>query len=309
MNAIDQKAERKLRERQLLESKKQILRELLKKFGPSLATRPHPRFPNKSLRDSVEYAIERGSLSIVRDTLSAVTRIQGELQPAPMTDGYVVAYGKTYGLNDKFKQYGFSLKKFGSSWAWYREVLSDKTWYWTQTVEALGDGIFAIFVSDFSKIEQSIAESKQVDREMAPESSGDSAPHELDGSIFEVSRWYSMQFKEKHNTAYAFRNLKIHKIKRETERAYLVDAEFFSGIASCCGVCGQELNNDISRATGIGPICAGKIGLPRPTMARAKEIVAQLESLSKAQGTFRDVWIPKSQIKNIQRAARTAAPI
>jgi hypothetical protein len=34
-------------------------------------------------------------------------------------------------------------------------------------------------------------------------------------------------------------------------------------------------------------------------METAKEIVAQMESLSKAQGVFKDVWIPKSQIKNI----------
>jgi len=119
------------------------------------------------------------------------------------------------------------------------------------------------------------------------------------GKILEVSKWYAGVFKENNNTKYAFRNLKILKVYRETEKALQVDAKFYGGIASRCGCCGRELNNDISRATGIGPVCAMKIGLPRPTMDSAKEIVAKLESMSEAQGTFKGVWIPKSQIKEI----------
>jgi hypothetical protein len=117
--------------------------------------------------------------------------------------------------------------------------------------------------------------------------------------VLEVSKWYAGVFKENNNTNYAFRNIEVINVYRETEKAIQVDAKFFGGIASSCGACGRELNNDISRATGIGPICAAKMGFPRPTMENAKDIVKKLEEASKAEGTFKGVWIPKSQIKDM----------
>ena len=287
----------KAKDLDLLNRKRKELKDMTDKYGASLATKPHPRFAGRSLRDSVEYAITKGSITVVRETIAAVKRVEGSLEVSAQTDGYVVAYGKTFDLNDKFRQYGFTLKKLDGIWVWYREILSDKLWYWTQTVEGFGPGVQAFYVKDLSKVGEAV----QTLKEVAPvEKRPELESHELDGAVFEVKKWYAQQFKENNNTQYAFRNLKILKVKQESAKAYLVDAEFFSGIASSCGCCGLELNNDISRATGIGPICAKKIGLPRPTMATAKEIVKQLESLSTAQGVFKDVWIPKSQIKVIK---------
>lgn len=287
-----------------ISKKRDELRKLDQKYGPSLAKLPHPRgFGGKSLRDSINYALSIGGITSITETIRAIRKHETnkDLELPSSTDGYIVAYGKTYGFNDRFQAFGFSLRKFGDKWAWYRETLSDKVSVWQSAIEQLGPGIETLFVKQFEQIGKSLVEASQMDREFKS-SSDEVLPHEHDGAIFEVSKWYSMQFKENHNTQYAFRNLKILKVKAESAKAYLVDAEFFSGIASCCGVCGMQLNNDISRATGIGPVCAGKIGLPRPTMAKAKMIVAELESLSKAQGTFRDVWVPKSQIKNIIKA-------
>lgn len=80
----------------------------------------------------------------------------------------------------------------------------------------------------------------------------------------------------------------------------LVDAEFFGGVARACAVCGRVLDNDISRASGIGPICAGKMGLPRPTRENANEILKQLEEKTKNMAPIERKWIPKSQMKIIE---------
>jgi hypothetical protein len=210
-------------------------------------------------------------------------------------DSYIVVYGDTFDINQKMKlQYGFKFnfeKKY-----WYRGILADKFWYWEQTVKTMSSKAEIAFAKDLSAFESMRQECLAMEREMKVQEP--SAPHALDGAIMEVTKWYATVFKEKQNTQFAFRNLHVLKVHRETHAALLVDAEFFSGIASSCGCCGRQLDNDISRATGIGPVCAEKLGIKRPTMETAKEVVKHLESLSKAQGTFKQVWIPKSQIKN-----------
>jgi hypothetical protein len=207
-------------------------------------------------------------------------------------DSYVVVTGNSFDINHKLKQYGFRFN-YDQKY-WYRGILEDKFWFWQHTVEGMSKTVSCCFVRKLEQVPEIKQMLREVEREMAPV-----VPHAMDGAIFEVSKWYANVFKENNNTSIAYRNLKVLKVKAESAKAYQVDAEFFGGIASCCGVCGLSLSNDISRATGIGPICATKLGFPRPTMETAKEIVAQMESLSKAQGVFKDVWIPKSQIKNI----------
>jgi len=210
-------------------------------------------------------------------------------------DSFVVVVGNSFDINHKLKQYGFKFN-YDQKY-WYRSILEDKFWFWQHTVEGMSKTVSCCFVRKLEQVPEVRQLLKEVEKEIKAEAPV--LPHKLDGSVFEVSKWYANIFKENNNTSIAYRNLKILKVKGESAKAYLVDAEFFGGIASCCGVCGLSLSNDISRATGIGPICATKLGFPRPTMETAKEIVAQMENLSKAQGVFKDVWIPKSQIKTI----------
>jgi hypothetical protein len=127
--------------------------------------------------------------------------------------------------------------------------------------------------------------------------------HPLIGQVYETTKWYGKIIKEKLGIGVIFRNIRVLNIYKETDRAILVDAELFGGIGRCCGVCGRYLDNEISRATGIGPVCASKMGLPRPTMENAKEIVKLLEAKSKEAGLIEKVWIPKSQIEKINKMA------
>jgi hypothetical protein len=213
---------------------------------------------------------------------------------------FIIVLGNSYAIKNELKE-RFRFQFDFNNKVWFKSTLQDKYWFYEQAIEALASDVNCAWVSDINNI----SEAKKLVREIQDaKPKAEVAPHELDGAVLEMSSWYAKQFKENQNTQYAFRNLKINKVIRETQKALQVDAEFFSGIASTCGVCGRELNNDISRATGIGPVCAAKIGLGRPTMAKAKEVVAELEKLSAAQGEFKEVWIPRSQIKNtIKKAA------
>lgn len=216
-------------------------------------------------------------------------------QKPEFSDSFILVNGNTFKVTKRLKELGFKFDWDGKFW--HRGILEDKYWVWETLVGNLDEGINCAFSKDLIQGSVLMQEFNQMEKEakrLEP-----APPHELDGSIFEVSKWYSNAFKENNNTEYAFRNLRILKVKKESAKAYCVDAEFYGGIASRCGACGLPLNNDISRATGIGPICAGKMGLPRPTMETAKEIVKMLEEKSKAQGVFEEVWIPKSQIKEI----------
>lgn len=215
---------------------------------------------------------------------------------------YIVVLGKFEDVI-KVKDILKSKFQFKFDWGnkvWFRECLQDKFPFWQKAIEEDGrHNITCCWVESLSKVESLRLAIYEMEQEMKPAVPEVAPSHAYDGMVFEVKRWIANKIKEEQNTAFLFRNFRVLKVKRETAKAFQIDAEFFSGIASTCGICGAELSNDISRATGIGPICAGRMGLDRPSMKNAKEIVAQMEAVSKAQGTFKDVWIPKSQIKYI----------
>lgn len=202
---------------------------------------------------------------------------------------FAVVFGNSYSIKNDLKE-RFKMSFDFDRKVWYKNIPNDKYWWWRQTIESLSDEVTLCWVKDLSQV----ANARKV---LAEEESAEPKAHELDGSILEMSAWYARTFKESNNTAYSFRNFKVLRVLRETERALQIDMEFFAGIACTCGVCGRQLDNAISKATGIGPVCAEKIGLPRPTMETAKAIVAELENLSSKQGQFLGVWVPKSQIK------------
>lgn len=207
----------------------------------------------------------------------------------------IVVMGNSWEIKDDLK----SRFKMSFDWdnkIWYRPHVDASTlWWWEDTIKSLSKNVDVAWVVSMGAVAE-MKKIKEIEK-ASPRTVENAKAHELDGSVMEVKAWYARKFKEEHNTGYAFRNLKVLKILKETERAYQMDVEFFGGIASSCGCCGRDLDNAVSKAVGIGPICAEKIGLPRPTLETAKEILEELEKKSKAQGVFNGVWIPKSQVK------------
>lgn len=96
-----------------------------------------------------------------------------------------------------------------------------------------------------------------------------------------------------------FRNLEIVRVERETQKAVLVDVRFVSKIVTSCHVCGQPLDTEISKACGIGPVCAKKIGFPRPKLKDAGAILLAVEQMARDVGVIQSIWLPKSCIMRI----------
>ena len=198
----------------------------------------------------------------------------------------IIVLGNSYAIKDELKT-RFNFKFDPENRIWWRTCLEDKYWYWEQTIESLSKDIHCCMVKDLTQV-------SQVKKEL--ETLIEKPAHPLEGQIVEVKAWYARAFKQQHNTEFAYRNIKILKVHRETFKALQVDIEFFGGIATSCGCCGRPLDNAISKACGIGPICAVKIGLPRPTLESAKETLEALNKKAHSLGQFHSIWIPKSQI-------------
>ena len=212
-----------------------------------------------------------------------------------------VVLGNTFSVKEELKlKYGFSF-----NWdykVWYKPVQADKFPYWKTIVEAYSKEIEACWVNDFDDIPKLLnaikAEKAEIQVEMPSLQS-----HKLDGKVIEISKWLANKIKEEAKTSVAFRNLEVIKVHRETHKAILVDIKYYSGITCSCGICGRALDNPISKATGIGPVCAEKIGLSRPKLEQAEQTIKELEALCDKQGVISKVWVAKSMIKNIHEVA------
>lgn len=99
---------------------------------------------------------------------------------------------------------------------------------------------------------------------------------------------------------YLYRNITINKVEAETAKAVRIRFEFYGGIGRNCHVCGAALDTEISRACGIGPTCAKKMGLPRPNANNASIILAQIEEIAGSFGEIGPVWVPKSCIEILE---------
>lgn len=117
------------------------------------------------------------------------------------------------------------------------------------------------------------------------------------GDKIEIKNWIANQLAAQCQIKMFFRNLEIKEILDETKKAIQVKIQFLSCIASSCHCCGKKLDTEISRACGIGPVCAVHIGLDRPTIENSQETLRLLDEFAKRVGILGPFWIPKRQIK------------
>lgn len=117
------------------------------------------------------------------------------------------------------------------------------------------------------------------------------------GETFEIKTWLAKRLQEDSGASFFFRNLRVTSVERETEKAYLLSVKFVSSIARSCHICGRALDDEISRATGIGPVCASKLGIDRPKLETADTTLKLIDTLCNDIGEIGPVWVPKSQIK------------
>jgi len=94
-----------------------------------------------------------------------------------------------------------------------------------------------------------------------------------------------------------FRNVIVEEVLAETKKAIQVRVSFDSKLSTYCICCGLNLDTEISKATGVGAVCAKKyLGLKRVSIADAPFVLARIEEETKALGITVPIWIPKSQM-------------
>lgn len=216
----------------------------------------------------------------------------------------MVVAGNTYNYRDKLKHYQFRITKEQGQWLHYKEISEDKAEFWFKAINEIDSSLCVFKTDNISKVIEPLLVAQEIEKEerkLAQDKRDKThVPHEIDGVVFETTKWYGKIIKEELGLDFIFRNVKVKRVYRETDKAYQVDFELFGGVASCCGVCGRSLDNQISITAGIGPICATRMGLPRPTEKTAKKVLGMLKEKAKSLGVVEKKWIPKSQITRVE---------
>lgn len=253
--------------------------------------------------EMVEFMLKNAGVSGLKKARAAINKeLKNPVKKNEAAHCIIVVAGDTFSHREALKSLGFKAKKLDNTWVNYREVLEDKFNHWKNEIESQVNNALVFKTDNIEKVMPLVKEVIELEREenATEEKEEFIEDHEMQGQVVECTKWYGKIIQEELKTEVIFRNLKIKKVYKETEKAIQVDAELFGGVARACGVCGRVLDNEISRACGIGPVCAEKIGFPRPTMENAREIVKMLEEKSKEAGELKKKWVPKSQFKNVE---------
>lgn len=255
------------------------------------------------VRDYAQVMLKRAGKTGLNKALAKIRKTFKEpmLEKRVANLSLCVVYGNTFHHREALANHGFKARKLNNNkWINFKEVYEDKFQFWKQALLDLDEELVVVQSKTLEFAEEIINDFEEaVKEEPKKVEATEIEDHEMKNKVLEMKAWFARILQEKTNAPIKFRNIKILKVRRETLKAYLVDIEFYSGIVSTCGVCGRALTNDISRMTGIGPICADRLNMPRPTIETAKEFMKSLDEKFKQIGQFESIWIAKSQIKKV----------
>lgn len=117
------------------------------------------------------------------------------------------------------------------------------------------------------------------------------------GELVEIKSWMARVIATEMGQEFGFRNLKIETVEDETGAAWKTSFRFSHDVAASCGICGRDLDNEFSRATGIGPVCASKLGIKRVKEEDTEAVRAELRAYCERIGVIGPRWVPKAQVK------------
>lgn len=130
------------------------------------------------------------------------------------------------------------------------------------------------------------------DREFAEKKAAPDREYSIKpGTVIVIGKWLAKEIAQKAGAPRAFHTLKVMACLGETEKAYKLKVKLSAQRTSFCGMCGLALTNPESVASGIGPICGQKWGLPETNL------LALAESFGLMELREVETWIPKATIK------------
>lgn len=191
--------------------------------------------------------------------------------------------------------------------AWLKNYRGDFAFYLSVRDQYEGRGTLS--PKQVEAIKRAIARDQKPARDpqaTAPQAATPAVPQKMDqskatyapGTVLQLKKFFATKLQQEIGMSHLFVNVEIVETIRETAKAIQATIRFSARYSTTCSCCGRVLDNQVSRATGIGPICADKMGISQYSLENAQAVLKELESKLQQLGQ-KTVWIPRSGIKQV----------
>jgi hypothetical protein len=121
----------------------------------------------------------------------------------------------------------------------------------------------------------------------------------LVGDTIKIGRKIALGIKEEYGLEFHPILIDVTAVTGMTDRALRIKGKLTKENGGICRCCAKTLTDDISKVTGIGPICSKYVGVPHPrNLYDTNEIETYKKNMSEkidSIGEF-EFWIPKKAI-------------
>ena len=111
-----------------------------------------------------------------------------------------------------------------------------------------------------------------------------------------ITKFIAKRVAEDNNLEFRPFLMTISKVLKETDKAYQVVGKLTVSDVSSCRVCGRDLTDWRSQATGVGPVCSKSLGIPY--VKKEEDVMVYKKLLKLKIDKIGDLtfWLAKSQI-------------
>jgi len=139
------------------------------------------------------------------------------------------------------------------------------------------------------------AATKAISREKAKKSQKE-INVDIVGNTIKLGRNIALDIKDTYNLEFQPILVDVTKVMTVSEKAVKIQAKLTKENGGICRCCGRTLTDDMSKMTGIGPVCSRNVGVKHPTSREDLPKYQQMISDKIDEiGTF-EFWIPKRGI-------------
>ena len=118
----------------------------------------------------------------------------------------------------------------------------------------------------------------------------------LVGNTIKLGRKIALSIKENYNMDFHPILVDVTEVMTMSNKAFKLKAKLTKDNAGICRCCGRTLTDMMSQVTGIGPVCAGHVGVKHPkNMDEITKFKEDMSNKIDEIGEF-EFWIPKRAI-------------
>ena len=136
---------------------------------------------------------------------------------------------------------------------------------------------------------------KAIDREIQKDSQKE-MNIKLVGNTIKIGRKVAMGIKENYNLDFHPILVDVTEVMIRSNKAFKLKAKLTKENGGICRCCGRTLTDEMSQVTGIGPVCAGYVGVKHPNSIKdVEQFKIDMSNKIDEIGEF-EFWIPKRAI-------------